>query len=245
LQYRFQRIDRLEPEFTSQNLVYGSAIHAAASWLWRLRKEGVRVLTGEIRDVFSGTLEKLVGEAGRVLFEDGESLDSLEIEGQTLVDVLIAGQRDDETILEVDLDFSVPLVNSHGESLEKVLVGELDLLVARGTENRLTIVDLKTSGKKYGADKVANDLQPSAYAYALTQLYPGEQVGDFEFAVILKTRKPELVPYPTTRTQEDFDRLFMLAKTADRLIEAGAFLPNKGSFFCKSCAFQGPCSRWR
>jgi hypothetical protein len=69
LQFRFQRIDRLEPEFTSQNLVYGSAIHIAASWLWRLRKDGARVQPGEIQDVFSGTLEKLAGEAVRVQFD--------------------------------------------------------------------------------------------------------------------------------------------------------------------------------
>ena len=44
---------------------------------------------------------------------------------------------------------------------------------------------------------------------------------------------------------EDFDRLFALAKTADRLIEVGAFLPNRSSFFCKGCPYQGPCKSWR
>lgn len=245
LQFYFQRIAKLPPEFTSQNLVYGSAIHAAASWLWRLRREGDRVQSGEIWDVFSGTLEKMAGEAVRVQYDEGDTLDSLIKEGRTLVDVLVAGQRDDETILEVDLPFEVPLTNSRGETLEKSLVGELDLLVAKGPEGRLTVVDLKTSAKRYSEDKVSRDLQPSAYVYALSRLHPGEPVGAFEFAVVLKNKTPVMVTYPTTRGQEDFDRLFMLAQTADRLIAAGAFLPNRGSFFCKSCPFQNACSRWK
>ncbi len=245
LQYRFQRIDRLEPEFTSQNLVYGSAIHAAASWLWRLRKDGARVQPGEIRDVFAGTLEKLAGEAGRVQYDEGDTLASLSKEGQALIDVLVAGQRDDEKILEVDLPFEVPLTNSLGETLDKPLVGELDLLVSKGPEGRLTIVDLKTAAKRYTEDKVDRDLQPNAYVYALTWLFPEKEVGSFEFSVILKNKKPELVTYPTTRGLQDFDRLFALAKSADKLIQAGAFLPNRGSYFCKSCAFQDACDKWR
>jgi CRISPR/Cas system-associated exonuclease Cas4 (RecB family) len=243
LQFQFQRIDRLEPEFTSQNLVYGSSIHAAASWMYRLRKEGQRVQAAEIRDIFADSLSKMAGEAERVQYDEGSNLDSLIGEGRTLVDVLVESQRDDETILEVDLPFEVPLTNSRGETSAKPLVGELDLVVAKGREG-LTVRDLKTSKKRYPEEKLKHDLQPTTYLFAMKQLHPHEEVPKFEYEVLLKNKKPELVVYPTTRNQGDFDRLFKLAATADRLIESGAFLPNRGSYFCKSCPFQRACDEW-
>ncbi len=244
LQYKFQRIDRLEPEFAPQNLVYGSSVHMAASWLFRLRRDGASVKSAEIQEIFSETLAKQVKESGRVLFEDGDSLESLQADGRQIVDLLVQNQRDDEKVLDVDVSFDIPLRNSRGETLAKPLVGEIDLLVARGREGRLTVKDLKTSKKRYAEEKLKHDLQPSVYVYALTQLHPEEEVGPFTWEVLIKNKKPELVPYQTTRGPADFDRLFALARTADRLVTSGAFLPNRGGFWCKSCPFQGACREW-
>lgn len=244
LQFRFQRLDKIEPEFVAQPLVFGNALHLAASWMYRLMRDGVQVKSNEIRDIFSETLPKLVKEAERVRFDEGQDVDSLIRQGSKMVDVMVENQTDTERILDVDVAFEVPLMSSHGEVLDKPLVGELDLLVARGVGNRITVRDLKTAARRYDAMKLRHDLQPSVYLYALSQTHPAEAPADFQWEVILKTKEPKVVRYDTERTQDDFARLFKLAQTADRLIESGSFLPNKSSFVCAGCAFQSACDKW-
>jgi len=125
--------------------------------MYRLRKEGQRIQANE---------------APRVQYDEGDTLDSLVNEGRELVNVLVENQRDDETILEIDMPFKVPLKNSRGETLEKPLVGEVDVVVTKPGDQRLVVRDLKTSKKRYAEEKLKHDLQPTAYLFALKQIHP-------------------------------------------------------------------------
>ncbi len=244
LQFFFQRIQKLLPEFTSDNLIFGGSVHAAASWMYRLRREGEAVKAGEIREIFAETLTKEAAEAETVKYGEGKSLDSLIEEGQGLIDVLLQNQREEEIILDVDLPFKVPLRHSSGESLPKLLVGEIDVTVIPAPGARTVVRDLKTARQRYTEEKLKHDLQASCYVYSLQQLDPKNAGSEFQWAVLLKNKKPLFVRYRTTRSQDDFDRLFTIAKTADRLIQSGAFLPNKNSFACANCAFTAACNQW-
>jgi len=244
LQYRFQRIDKLEPEHTAQALLYGSSVHEAASWLYRLRKERSPILTAEIQEIFAESMKRNVAQAARVQYEDGDSLDSLVREGRELLGLLVESQPDDEVIVDVDVPFELPIRHSSGAVLDKPLVGELDLVVGTRGESAVRVKDLKTARKRYTEEKLRHDLQATAYTYALRQLYPDRASAEFQWDVLVKNKRPVVERYETSRGPDDFDRLFALAQTADKLIESGAFLPNRSSFFCKSCPFQSACDRW-
>ncbi len=244
LQYRFQRIDKLEPEHTAQALLYGSSVHQAASWLYRLRKEGARIQTAEIQEIFAESMKRNAAEAGRVQYDEGDSLDSLVREGRELLGLLVESQPEDEVIVDVDVPFEIPIRHSSGAVLDKPLVGELDLVVGTRGESAVRVKDLKTSKRRYPLEKLAADLQATAYVYALRELYPEKASPSFAWDVLIKLKSPIMERYDTTRGPDDFDRVFRLAQTADKLIETGAFLPNRSSFFCKSCPFQSACDRW-
>ena len=212
--------------------------------MYRLRREGEPVKAGEIREIFKETLTKEAAEAETVKYGEGKSLDSLIEEGQRLIDVLLDNQDEKEVVLDVDLPFKVPLRHSSGESLPKLLIGEVDVTVIPAPGARIVIRDLKTAKQRYTEGKLRNDLQATAYLYALKQLDPKNAGSTFQWDVLIKNRKPLFVRYVTTRNQDDFDRLFTIAKTADRLIQSGAFLPNRNSFACKGCGFRTACDSW-
>lgn len=237
-QFLFQRVQGLDPESESPNLVLGSAVHHAHAFVRSRQKAGKPTVLDDARQVFVESFEAMASNP-IVAFQEGEA-ESLREEGLKYVD-LIATNLGKEEVVAVEQDFEVPLVDSTGEVLERPLRGSFDL-VLRAADGSLVVEDLKTAAVRYSADKLANDLQATTYCYAASRLWPGG--ARFRFAVVLKHRKPTFERIEVVRHQAAFDRLIALVRMAEKGIDAGVFVPNDGCWACNGCGYRSACAKW-
>lgn len=122
-----------------------------------------------------------------------------------------------------------------GVVLPVPIVGVIDLVERDGT-GRITVVDFKTAARSYHDSKVRQDLQLTLYSEVVkhSKLATGESQVACRFDVLLKTKKPALVSYPTIRTDEDRRRLFKIINEILHAFEAGIYYPNQG-WACDNC----------
>ncbi len=243
LQYRLQRIDGASPSHRSPSLVLGGVYH--------------EVLANALRFVEKDT--DLPAEALRLWFDDfwAEALEShgppirwtdrLTPQNQRdLGRAMVATWHDQglpiftqaEKILAVEEPFRVELVHSDGRVLRTPLAGIIDAVVLRA-DGTVVVVDHKTAKQAYSATYVDLNLQATAYTYAARKA--GHRDCTFEFHTMLKRKKPELAVVPAPRGRDSFDRLFWVARQAEKLVEGGTFLPAAPTWFCDSCECSHAC----
>jgi len=236
LQFYLQRLRALEEDRVSANMALGTAVHDAHAFARTKQITGEDVELGDLIETFdasfaAGCLDE------RLAFPKGHDQESLTAQGRALVEVMFE-HLDDQEVLAVEQEFGVPLVLPNGE--RRILTGFFDAVV-RGPDGVTTVIDLKTAGASYGALKVEQDLQATAYHYAGRALY-GEEVR-FAFAVLVKTKTPKYEEVFAYRDQSDFDRLAALVQMAEEMIEKGIFFPSE-SWICGGCGYRAACAEW-
>jgi hypothetical protein len=245
LQWAFRYIYRMESERTSLALLFGSAFHASADWLARRRMEGQLPKDGEVADCFAEAFGQEIRLADNPVPEGDDDIDSLCRKGRAMSEILCAEWEGKERVLSVGRSFCVELLDGDGMPVShKPLIGEYDCIV-QGKDGTETILDWKTSARKWPADKADRELQPTAYLYARSQ-ETGRCVEDigFRFDVLTKTATPTYGTYGTTRDTGDTTRMLELVRIVQRAIDAEVFLPNTQGFFCGGCAYAGTCREW-
>ncbi len=239
--FAFVYEEEAQPAHISSSLLLGSSIHVAASKLYEAIRDKKRIRKAEVAAVFCDSLTALRDNNPPILFNKGETFASLMVQGLALIDCLVEKTPRDEKILEVDWEINVPLKNSAGKDLGIPLKCILDKLV-RFEDGKDCAVDLKTSSRKYTAERTENDLQACAYCYALAASNGGGPQR-FQWQVLLKTAKPSMVFYETTVGPREFDRLWATAENVVRGMQAGSYAPIM-SWRCKTCPFAEPCKSW-
>jgi putative RecB family exonuclease len=244
LKYRFNHIERVEPDFVPAALAFGSGIHGAAAFFFGALGRGERPELGDVQNFFE-TYWNLETRHQPVRFGERDSKESLLDLGRRMLAVLVESVAPGTGVVAVEQPFSVPLVDQDtGELLDRDLVGSLDLLERDG-EGRLTVVDLKTAARRYTDVQVEASLQLSIYSYATTMNGFGDQEDvRLRFDVLTKTKQPELHRYWTTRDRAANVRLYRLVAEVLGAIEGGAFHPIVG-WQCKDCQFRSKCWAWR
>jgi putative RecB family exonuclease len=235
LKYRFQYIDKIPRPFKSSGLAFGSALHSAISWLHKERMKGNDVTADRLSKIFEADwyCQKLDND---IRYKEGEEEMKLVIMGKEMLNMYFLEAP--KKVKGSEISFSLPLVNPvTGQSLGINFDGFIDLM-----EDENTIVEFKTSHTAMSQNDVDNHLQLSAYSYAyeiLNQRLPRVlKIVDF-----VKTKKPKMLVFETTRAKKDIERFFALASHVLRSIRTGIFYP-KESFMCKDCEFTGPCKGW-
>jgi hypothetical protein len=225
--FELRYIRGAEPAFIPAPLAFGTAIHSALARFYFGHQAGtgappLELLIQTFRDAWTAAIEGDVP-----LQVDGEEdIAKLVDLGVRMLDVFHTHAAD--KVVAVD-----PVT---GEVLEEMLVGVFDLVVREG--ERRTIVEHKTSAKKYGLDQLDYDLQMSGYKFASNEL--GWLDTALRFQVITKTKAPAVQEADIVRgplAQNDFLRT---AVGVLRAIDAGVSYPVRG-WQCRSCAFAAPC----
>lgn len=241
LKWAFQRVYREEPLFTPAALVFGGTYHKALTYTFGKRARGETFTTEECQQVFADLLSRDVKECEpEVKLDEGDSIDTLIDCGQRMIDAYLSSVDPEEEVHSVSVPFSVPLRTSDGFAASKVLIGEYDLTVVK--DGRYAIVDWKTSARKWPGAKARTDLQPTCYLYA-HHASTGQEAA-FRFDVVTKTKTPAVESHPARRDVNDFDRLVRLVIALERLVQAEAFVPQDGSWECKSCPYSLACQSW-
>lgn len=242
LQWAFQRLHRLIPEFRPASMSLGSAFHRVLEWIALSRKEGRRPKESEARDLFDDLWQRQLDEDGEVKFDEDGNADTCGAQGRDMVACFARAIDEDERVLHVNHTFCVPLVDAQGGTLPKPLIGEVDSVVEKNGGVLLT--DWKTSGRRWPRDKADKDLQPTAYLYAANVDEGFGKCPIFRFDVIVKNKVPVLERHTTFRLPDHFHRLAELVKVADRMVEHELFVPNEQGFYCNGCGFQSACKAW-
>jgi putative RecB family exonuclease len=240
-QYRFRYVDRAPAESRSSALVFGSAIHEALAFYYgKLRDIEPEPTAEELAEVFlSSWKEQLRGEVP-VLFGDKENEGSLADLGPRMLAAFLTKTTLPPEIAEVEMPFSIELTDPEtGEVLPR-LVGVLDAVVKErdGSYGSYRILEHKTAARRWTADKLAYDLQISAYSLAAPLLGLGN--APVTVQLLLKQKTPDLELYTPTRTDADRREFVETAVAVLRAIRAGAYWCNR-DWMCKGCAYAAQC----
>jgi putative RecB family exonuclease len=233
LKYYFRNVLHLDPELTSKNLLFGVAFHRTMDHLAKLRIANQEIQRSETREFFEREWNNQILCNRNIDFETDDEADSLKTKGMEMIN---AYEWDGSRIIGHSEAFSV---NIPGVNLP--VIGEFDMVV-EDENGDATIVDFKTSGRKWAEDKPSKDMQATLYTYAYRQTTG--RSANFRFDVITKGKTPALQKLPTSRTQDDYGRMIKVFQSVEKGIDAGVFLPNEASFFCSGCEFAKNCAGW-
>ena len=224
-------------------LAFGSAIHRAAEAYYLNLKETGEVLPVEdLIAVFKDVLdsEKACSEQ-EWSFKNGEDFESIDKQGAELLRLFHA-EITPQRIMAVEFPFmvSVPDLTRPGESLPVKLTGFFDLL--ENDDETYVVGELKTASQRFSSLRLAYDLQPTVYSYAMTKLGLVKEPESclVRYDVLLKTRKPAFERYFVTRTESDHHHLIELVNQILHAIDQRVFYRNTG-WQCSDCQFQKAC----
>ena len=239
-QYELSRVRGVEPAFVPVPLVFGTAFHAALAYFYSLLKEtSTPPPLVDLVQVFRDAWAK--GTSGPVPLqgeEDDSDVDH-DAKGAAMLAAFHAHAVESPpcAVVEVERFFSVALHDPDtGEVLEEELVGAWDLLIREGDRN--VVVEHKSAARKYAADQLRFDQQPTAYKLAARHLGLGE-VG-LRFQVVSKTKVPAVQVVDLERNSCAEDDFLRTTVGVLRAIDAGAFYPVRG-WQCRGCPYAHAC----
>jgi putative RecB family exonuclease len=236
LKYRFQYLDGLPRLVRPAALVFGSAVHAALKWLHTVRKAGGEARLEDLLRVFEADWHAQCLDAD-IRFNGDTSADQFLIKGKELLSAY--HRLPPRPVQEAEVSFQVPLVNPMtGEVLDVPLRGVMDLVEADGT-----LIEFKTSLKRWTLSDLPDNVQLTAYSYAYELLF-GRPPRELRLVNLIRTRTPAIETHQTRREPSDYERLFYLGKEVRRGIQAGVFIPNRGCWLCKDCEYERDCHEW-
>ena len=227
-----------EPSHRPVALVFGGAIHAAlAAFYGHVKAKGEAMPLEALQDAFRGRWETEMDRPVPIVFDEKKDAGAIVDQGVDMLRVFHE-QADTPEVVAVEQPFSVDLTDPvTGEVMDLRLVGAFDLVTMEG--DRPVIVEHKTAARRYSADQLAYDLQPSVYAYAAKEMGIGE-VG-LKYQVLVKTRTPAIEICGIQRTPTHIREMLMTVNDVLRAIEADVFYRNRG-WACGDCPFAYRCN---
>jgi CRISPR/Cas system-associated exonuclease Cas4 (RecB family) len=124
-----------------------------------------------------------------------------------------------------------------GETAELPLIGAMDIIADYDTHRR--VLELKTGKRKWSADQVDYDLQPTIYRRAA--IAQGHVRAETELIVVTKAKKPGLHRLRCARSQRDEIELVELALAVEKAVRAGVSYRRR-DWGCHTCGYSGLCA---
>lgn len=242
-QYVLKYVRGIEPAFVPTAFAFGSAFHAAvAAFYLELRNTGEPLQRSLAFDVFRDAWEH--ARSGRIPLQADEDEDRdlsvLADKGIAMVDVFLdhVGDRIGHQQVEaVEHSFAVPIHDPDtGELLEEQLVGTVDALIRE--DGRRVLLEHKTAARRYTADQLRYDPQPTAYRYAARILELGN-VG-VRYQIVTKATMAVVQVEDVVRGERDEDDLLRTALGVLRSVDSGVDYPIRG-WQCRTCPFSYKC----
>lgn len=238
LRYYFRYVRGLPEEMISASLVFGSAIHAGLQFHFeQLLAANGPPSRDTLLEVFHDSWQQQ--SKNKIQFAKGEDINSL----SALADRLfLAFQASDFShpqgvILGVEEELRGKLVAGCPD-----LLARIDLIVDAG--DSLTITDFKTSRRVWSHDQVSDaSSQLLMYSELARCLSDGRPI-KLQFAVMTKTKVPELLLHPVLNDPLNVERTKKVVERVWRAIQTGHFYPAPSALSCPSCPFRKPCMKW-
>jgi putative RecB family exonuclease len=238
LKYRFNYIDRMDPEFTSSALLFGASMHSGIQAFLQSTLEGDPLRADQMVDVYRG--EWRGSEGQKIRYSARESEESLLNKATELFALFVDQYDTGAEVIAVEESFSIDLNELTTEDSGELppFIGYVDAIIQNGST---ALIDYKTSSRKPNGD--VNAMQLVAYSLASTSLGYDPNELAYRFEYLVKTAKPELVACPV-RIDDDARRRFLKMTTSVwKAIQSNIFYPNP-SYLCSTCGYHTHCRDW-
>jgi putative RecB family exonuclease len=237
--YKFNKIDKLKPEFTPDSLVFGSVIHKTLACYYIEKRIGITLSLQEIHEAFEEFWSMDAKDNEEIQYVNGKDYQSYITDGKDLLSAWHDNHPDDSfKILGIEKGFFF-----HIPGMDIPLVGFIDL-IEEDESGTVIITDFKTAGRSYSKDDIDKNMQISLYQLAMkSNGYTNREIL-LKLDCLIKTKKPKFEQYYTTRTEADEKRLIRKIQNVWDGICKGVYLPNDTSWKCSGCQYQKACEQW-
>ena len=241
LLYKFGRIDKIQPEFKSDALEFGSAVHLALADFHMEKMRGKFPSVKDLHQSFEMHWIKLTNERDDIKYAEGNSPDIMLLQGKELLTAYYnkSSWREFECIgIEEPFSFMI-------EGCVFPIIGSIDL-IEKDESGTIVINDFKTSSRAYSADEVDRNFQLTVYQLAARSKGYGDSEILLRFDCLIKTKQPKFESYYTTRSVNDEIRAKRKIVEVSKGISRKIFIPNDSpsNYKCKNCAFKKNCDEW-
>ncbi len=237
--YFIQYIKGAMPAFRPLAHVFGSAWHETiAEHLTRSRRDR-QVPVDELRaHLHDGLVHGMDRDDVPVLFDEEEQdIGSVIDVAMRMLDAFLARGPGPDRVHGVEVPFRLRLAHPvTGEVAPVPLVGAIDAIVEQA--GRPVVWELKTAKKRWSADQLDFDLQPTAYGMAARTL--GYKDARLTLLVTTKGKTPDVQVEQVVRHRRDELELVETAFAVARAVKAGVDYPNRG-WQCRTCPYVHAC----
>lgn len=239
LLYKFSRIDKIRPEFKSDALELGSAIHLVLAEFYKGKMIGTKMLLKEIHESYEAFWRELAEDNDQIQYSEGKSFDVLLLEGKELLTAWYNKLPENEfKVIAVEEPFILTLPDLHIP-----IVGYIDL-IEEDESGTIIVTDHKASGRSYSNDETDKNLQLTIYQLAVKNNGYRNREILLKFDCLIKTKTPKFESFYTSRSEIEEKRAIRKIKEVWKGIHKEVFVPNDGHWKCKNCGFKKQCDEY-
>ena len=239
LSYRFSRIDKLKPEFKSDNMEFGKCNHKALADFHQERMMGTILPREELQERFIYHWTMRASGNEEIKYRPENSFNGLLEQGKSLLGVYHDNFADDNlTVMAIEEPFQFTI-----ENLPIPIVGVMDL-VEEDDQGNIIITDFKTAAKSYSEDDVSKNPQLTLYHMASRYNGYGNRNIIMKLDCLIKTKSPQFKRYYTVRNSWDELKAARKIHEVWKGITKGVFIPNDTSWKCGECFYRTACNEW-
>jgi len=239
LLYKFSRIDKIKPEFKSDSMELGSAIHMTLAEFHKAKMVGTRMPLKEIHENFEGFWRELAEDNDEIQYSEGKDFDTLLREGKDLLTVWHSKLPGNGfKVIAVEEPFILVL-----PEISIPIIGYIDL-IEEDESGTIIVTDHKSSGRAYSNDETDKNLQLTIYQIAAKRNgYQNREIL-LKLDCLIKTKTPKFEQFYTSRSETEEKRAIKKIKAVLTGINKEVFIPNDGHWKCKNCGFKKQCDEF-
>ena len=239
LNYKFGKIDRLVPEFTSDALVFGTVLHMVLESYYMLKKGGQIPTVKQIHELYENYWEYNAKDREDIQYAEGKDYQTYLTMGKELLTVWHDKLPDDNfKVIATEVEFALNI-----PEVPVPVIGYMDL-IEEDEAGTIIITDFKSTGRSYSHDEIDKNIQLLIYQMGAKANWYPDRLILLRFDCLIKTKTPKFEQYYTTRGEADERRVIKKIQSVWKGITSGVFLPNDTSWKCKGCAYKQVCDEY-
>ena len=237
--FLYQYVENAPRDFVPSALLFGSAFHAAAEFMFRCQMEGVEASVGDLVAAYSASYAEQVSSSDLpVKFNKNEDGASLLVLAHRMLEALLASPAAHPAgqILGVEEELRVVLDPALPEVLTRIDLVWQD-------KKALHVVDLKTAWGKWNEQKASESAdQLLLYRQSVSAMARDLQVPvELGFLVVTKQVRPQVQYLPVQAGTEALATLTSTLRQVWQAIQDRHFYPNPSPLNCTICPYKSHC----
>lgn len=243
LKWRYQYVDKAEPEQLSAAMLLGSGIHAAVELhfeaiLAAAQRPTIDQMMESFRECWDSEKDR-----APIQYSRGQDEETTAATARRMLEEFVGSSLAEPggEIIGVEESFKVHLADDLPS-----LAGRVDMITHDRETNDLTITDFKTARSVWSQTN-ANEQSDQLILYAQGCRAIADELNanlKLRYVIVTKTKQPRVdaitVPFDTTR----IDRSRAIIRRVFQAMQSGVTYPVPSPMNCTGCSFRGQCNKW-